>query len=85
MTMMTFGCGEVWETQSVFQGAVGRLQTRRAGHRPVAARQWAGCPQLRRLSAAGGSERKFKALPVSKSLTRSVSHSTQSRPLKAVE
>ena len=57
MMLLIAFCGEVWETRSVFQGAVVRLRTRRAGHWPVAARQSAGCPWPRRLSAAGGSER----------------------------
>ena len=57
MMLLIAFCGEVWETLRVFQGAVVRLRTRRAGHRPVAARQSAGCPWPRRLSAAGGSER----------------------------
>ena len=54
--MISFGCCEVWETRSVFQGAVGKSKT---------------CPQPRRLSAAGGSKREFRQLSVSKSLTRS--------------
>ena len=56
--MMTpSGCCEVWETRSVFQGAVVKSKT---------------CPWPRHLSAAGGSKREFKQLSVSKSLTRSV-------------
>jgi len=55
--MISFGCCEVWETRSVFQGAVGKSKT---------------CPRPRRLSAAGGSKREFRQLSVSKSLTRSV-------------
>ena len=57
MMLMTFYCGEVWETRSVFQGAVVRLRTRRAGHRPVAVRQSAGCPWPRRLSAGDENNR----------------------------
>jgi hypothetical protein len=57
MMLLIAFCGEVWETRSVFQGAVVRLRTRRASHRPVAARQSAACPWPRQLSAAGGSER----------------------------
>ena len=51
MTLLIAFCGEVWETQRVFQGAVGRLRTRRVGHWTIAARQSAGCPWFRRLSA----------------------------------
>ena len=56
MTMMARCRGEVWETRSVFQGAVGKSQT---------------FPWPRHLSAADGSEREFTPPAVSKSLTRS--------------
>lgn len=54
--MIAFGCGEVWETQRVFQGAVVKSKT---------------FPWPRRLSVAGGPKREFRPPAVSKSLTRS--------------
>ena len=56
MMLLIAFCGEVWETRSVFQGAVGKSQT---------------FPWPRHLSAADGSEREFTPPAVSKSLTRS--------------
>ena len=56
--MMSFHCGEVWETHRVFQGAVVKSKT---------------CPWSRRLSAVARDKRDLKPLPVSKSLTRSES------------
>jgi hypothetical protein len=44
MMLLIAFCGEVWETRSVFQGAVVRLRTRRAGP-PARCRQ-----AIRRLS-----------------------------------
>jgi len=57
--MMSFHCGEVWETRRVFQGAVVKSKT---------------CPWSRRLSAVARNEREFTPLPVSKPLTRSEIH-----------
>jgi len=58
--MLIAFCGEVWETHRVFQGTVVRMRTRRAGHRPVDARQSACCPWSRRLSAVVGTMRWFE-------------------------